>query len=297
MGSGPWGDGGWGDGSWGGGVDAADLVGVDVLAIRENVIRVEFSKAVWLTNLLDAADASRIEKWAITANASTTGLTGDVARDVTVIAASLSTVDDGIAEEDVGRFVDLTLDRPMTPWPAEYAVSWSSIFSSDLESEASGAAAFQAVYRQVATPTLEQSRPSRDVANPQTAAAARTATGQALALGTFGVGDDGDYATDEGVINLKKRVTRRLVTKRGAFAHLPDYGVGVPYYAKQLATSERVSSLRADAEDQVMREPDVEKARVALVQDSRTPGLARLRVAIKSKAGPPVAFDVPLAWD
>jgi hypothetical protein len=293
MGTGAWGDGSWGAGSWGGGVGIGFQF-LDAIAIRENALRVEFSAAVYFSSLLDPGDASVVTNWSITANHDSVGLNGDNARDVNVILVTQSTVDDGVALSDTARFLILTLDRPFTAWPAQYGVTWSGIFSDDLTVSSSGTFFFNATYRQLEAPQIQVPSPSRDMANPQTLSAAQSSLPQPVGpyvLGAFGVDHSGDYATDEGDVNLKKRILRRLMTRKGAFAHLPNYGVGVPDEVKKLGTAATISRLRADAEAQISQEPDVQQVRVVLVIDSATPDLVRLRVAVKTKLGKPVAFD------
>lgn len=295
IGTGAWGEGSWGFGSWGGAIGEG-FTFVDAIAIRENVIRLEFDRKVSFTNLLGTDDASRVELWSITPVAGTVGLSGDPTRLVRVVQVTLSGEDDGVAIADRGRFLNLVLDRPMTPYPGEYVVSWFDVFSSDLGSSSSGTANISSLYRLLEPPQLEVARPSKDFANPQTIGAATTSLPQpnaAFTLGTFGVDDTGDYALDEGVVNLKKRIIRRLVTRKGAFAHLPNYGVGIPEQAKKLGQAIVISKLKAEAEVQIAQEPDVLQSRVIVVINSETPNLVRFRVAVKSKAGKPIAFEVP----
>lgn len=293
--SGAWGSGTWGSGSWGGGGEDFEDEGFAV-AIRENVVRVEFSQEVFFTGLLEPEDASRREKWTVTEDASTAGLTGDAARPVAVVRAELAGAEDGVGEADYGRFVNLILDRPLTPFPSAYSVAWEGVFSADLSVEAEGSAGFQGAYRRVDQPTIESPRKSMDFANPQTVAAARTSVPNptaAIVLGTFATGDDGDYAVDEGVQSIRKRCMRRIFTRKNGFAHLPGYGVGLPQAAKKNGSPDTLASLRADAEEQISREPDVARVRVQIVRSSATPSLVRFRAAVKPKFGPAFAFDAP----
>lgn len=259
---------------------------LDALAIRENVVRVEFDEAVSLTGLLEASDASKTEKWIVQADPATTGMDGEPARAVSVVRVELATEADGVAEGDVGRFVNLVLDRPMTSFPAAYDLSFFEIYSADLGSMLSGTARVFATHAYLEPPKVDAGKVSRDFANPQGAKAAAV-------LGTFVIADDGDYATDQGPESLKKRVLRRLMTRKGAFAHLPNYGVGVPDEVKKLGTQAVLSRLRVDAEQQILEEPDVDQVRVGIFADSETPGLYRLRVAVRPKLGSPFAFEVP----
>lgn len=284
----------WGGSSWGGGPSGINFV--DAIAVRENVIRVEFTTPVEYTGLLEVSDASRPGAWSIAEVATTVGISGDAARPVSIIRVDLPGLAEGIEPEDLGRFVDLVLDRPMTPWPAAYDVSWSEIYEKGLETVSSGVAQVQATYRLIEPPRVDVARPSRDFANPQTLSGARDSLPQpeaSLALGTFRTDSSGDYAADEGIASLKKRIVRRLMTRKGAFAHLPNYGVGVPDKAKTLGTSAAIAALRADAEAQVLQEPDVAQARVVVITSADHPSLVRFQVFVRPKVGSPIAFEVP----
>ncbi len=268
-----------------------------MVAIRENVIRVEFESPIFLSGLLEPQDAARVEKWSISADESTTGLDDSTARQVRIVRVELTGSDDGVVLSDSGRFVNLILDRPMTPFPAVYGVSWSDIFSRDLTETLSGGATLFSTYRRIEPPTTEAPRKSGDFANPQTVSAARESFANPLGdfvLGTYGVGDDGDYALDAGNVALKKRAFRVLMTRKNGFAHLPGYGVGIPEAAMKLGTPVTITSLRADAEEQLSKDPDVAKARVVIVQSLDQPDLVRFRVALRPKVGKPFAFDVPI---
>ncbi len=266
---------------------------LDALPIRENVVRVEFSEAVHLTRLYEAIDAARPEKWTMTPDTTTIGYSGDVARAVGIADVALATEEDGIEEADLGRFVNVTLDRPMTPFPASYTLEWVDIYAADQGSTSSGTAIVLATYRLLTQPQVDVVRPTRDFANPQLFSDATVSVGDPFSLGTFGVADDGDYAFDEGLASLKKRVIRRLITKKGAFAHLPEYGVGIPYEGKKLGTTAVLSRLSGEAEAQLRREPDVAQAKVTPFLDSERPGLVFFRIVVRQRAGNPVAFEVP----
>ena len=288
-----WGSGGWGNIPWGGG-SAGTLDLVDALAIRENVVRVSFSNPVYFSGLLDAGDASRVEKYQVLFVPGTIGLDGEQVRPVTVVDAQLA-VEDGLTNPAI---LDLTVDRPMTAYPALYLVTVTDVFSDDLVVSVTGSLQVQAVYKLIAAAQLDTTKQSADIANPQTLAAMLDPlpdTTDPQVLGTITYDDSGDYAFDEGVTNLKKRVIRRLVTRKNAYAHLPGYGVGVPDYQKRLATASTQAFLAADAEAQIGQEPDVAKARVTVVADRAFPNLVRFRVAIIPKSGPPTRFDVPFA--
>ncbi len=252
-------------------------------AIRENAVRVEFSEVVHLSGLLEPKDASLVSHWAVTPDASTTGMAGDVARAVGVVRVEFADERDGVADADYGRFVNLYLDRPLTPFPASYELAWTDVWADGLATSTTGASSFYGTYRVLTEPSLEAGRTSRDFAAPA----------DPYSVGGFGVDVTGDYAFDEGMACLRKRIIRRLTTRKGAFVHLPNYGVGVPGELKRLASSETLSRLKGEAEAQIAEEPDVLLVKVSVQVDPDVPSLIRFRVAVQPKIGKPVAFTVP----
>ncbi len=261
-------------------------------AWRENVIRLEFPLPVYFSRILDAADASDPRKFSVTPVSGAVGKNGQAARAVTVVEVQLAT--EGVAEGDAGRFVDLVLDRPMTPHPASYHVTATDLWSADLEETMSANLTLGSgsVYRALAPPRLDAAVPSRDISYPQSNSLAAALSGEPASFAPDGTGD---YAVDEGEDSLRKRCTRRLVTKPNGFAHLPGYGVGIPDHAKRLALASVIVSLTTEAEVQIAREPEVAKARVRIL--TPVPGLARVQIFIRPKRGRPVMYDVPFTTD
>jgi hypothetical protein len=194
-----------------------------------------------------------------------------------------------------GFVVDLTLDRPMSPYPAAYLVTVTDLFSADLSEEIlDESQTTSAVFRELARPRMDEPSPSRDIASPMTASGA--AASGVPALGSYLADSTGDYAIDQGQQSLKKRLWRRLVTEPGSFSHLPpDYGVGIRGYAKRLASSVVRSRLATTCEAQFAREPEVAKVKVALVAASaRDPGAFILRVYVRTRIGLSQRFDMPV---
>lgn len=290
-----WGGGPWGSAPWGsGGVGTLTLD--EALAIKENVIRLTFSQPIYFSTILDPPDGSIVTKYVTGVVAGTVGRDGEPVHPVNVIAVALATVQGGIDQADYGRIVDVTLDRPMSPYPARYTITVSGIFSEDLVFELGATTfGFYANFKQLQPPQIDTPRPSRDMANPQTDSGLTDTIPNPNAgqLGTFPVDASGDYAFDEGIENFKKRVFRRLVTSPGKFAHLPGYGVGVPDYGKRLAVSAIITSLASQAETQIQLEPETAKVRVLPVVDPNVPGLVRFRVLVQMRSGSGQRFDVP----
>lgn len=271
---------------------------LDTLAIRENTVRVHFDEAVYYSSLLDLADASIATKFTLLTVAGTSGMDGQPVRPVTVVRVDLPTALDGISEDDLGTYLDLVLDRSMTPYPGGYVLS---ILSGNVFNEAISDSVpdtefpVAAVHKQLTSPQVDTARPTRDFANAQTLSAVQASYPlvDSSNLGSIAPDDTGDYAFDEGEVNFKKRVLRRLVTSPGKFAHLPNYGVGIPDHGKRLAISSVLTALAAAAETQIALEPETGRVRVRAIVDQDTPGLVRFQVLVRPKIGPPVRFDVP----
>jgi hypothetical protein len=291
-----WGASRWGGSAWGGSTGGALALNA-VLAIRENVVRLAFNVPVYFSTILDPPDASEPEKYAVTPVAGTTGLDGEAARTVTPVLVTLpSAALDGIPPVDEGRFVDVTLDRPLSAEGALYEVTVQDLFSKDLATTITSATlALDGLFRRLVPPQVDAAPVTRDLSNVQVlsepgSAAAPTRT---VEMGTIRADDSGDYAFEEGTSTLKKRVLRRGVTRKNGFAHLPGYGVGIPDLGKHLAISANISAIAADYQAQILREPDVAQARVRPIVDPSVPGLVRFQVTVKPKVGRPQLFDVP----
>lgn len=293
-----WGSGSWGAGPWGGEGVGSGLALLTAQAVRENVIRLEFSEPLYFSTFLEPADGSDARKYVVEAVDGSAGSDGEVTREVSVVTAALAGPDVGVSQTLYGSVVDLTLDRPMTSFPSIYTVTVSELFSSTLV-DALPTASLQVmgVFKQLDQPTLDSPEQSRDIANPQTllgAISAGISTPDApLLLGTYTIDDTGDYALDSGQENLRKRVLRRLMTKTNGFMHLADYGVGVPQQGKKLTQQSVLSGLAAKAEKQIALEPDVAKVRVVPKVDPNVPGLVRFQILVRPVSGPPRVYEVP----
>lgn len=265
------------------------------LAIADNTLRLYFSLPVYYSGILDAQDASEIGFYSVSEVAGGVGIDGNPIRPVTGVFAQLPT--DGSPVD--GSIIDLVLDRPMTPWPVQYTVSVSGLKgASGGNTFAPQSYTLYAVYRQLSQPTLEQAVPSRDYANPNTTQSMQdslVANNGAFNLGVYVVDSTGDYAFDSGNTSLKKRVVRRLVTRKGRFAHLPNYGVGVPSYGKLLNRASTRTQIASDAETQIALEPDVSSVTVSIVNDPTVPSLVRFNMVIIPKVGNPQRLSVPFA--
>lgn len=114
-----------------------------------------------------------------------------------------------------------------------------------------------------------------------------------IPLGGWNVDDSGDFATDTDIESLKKRIFRRLTTTRGAFSFLPAYGIGLKL--KEIAGVAETQALKADIQQQILREPEVRGVDVML--SLRGEGSLTVTLAISTKHGALVNLQFTRAQD
>lgn len=285
-----WGGGRWGASPWGGGT-TEDLQLLAVSSVRENAIQLTFSEAPFLDGLLSPNDASDPRRYAITPVPGGIGLDGLPVRPVIPLFAEASN-----AALTFGAQLILWLDRPMSPFPTQYVVAVNNLLTSATQLPLDPAFTSGQVFglQRVRIPNDPTTvLPNRDFANPQTrsSGAGQLSIYSAAGLGAFAVDATGDYAIDDGLDNLKKRVLRRLLTRPGAFAYAPGYGVGVQLYSKQLGRASVRQKLAAEAERQIRLEPDVVAVQVTSAQ--RAPGLVVFTVLVQTITGLSARIDAP----
>jgi hypothetical protein len=285
---------GWGSGlgmtPWGG-EEGSELRLLLAAPIRENVVRIEFNHPVRFTGLLDPKDGSGVEHYEVV-EVDGTGLDGKPIHPVNVVGAELASVDGA-----GGRIIDVTLDRPLSHFPCRYNVVVNNLFSTDgfpleLCFTTVGIYGVQQTYQQ---PKLDNVAVSKDFANPQTLASTLDPLSNPFdpdLLGSIPVDEQGDYAFDEGIPSLKKRIYRRLITRKGAFVDKPDYGVGVMEVGKRLANRSTLEQLVAEAQKQIGQEPDVQSVKVKYQLDSDV-GMVRFIVLVRTVAGQAAKFEAP----
>jgi len=130
--------------------------------------------------------------------------------------------------------------------------------------------------------------------------AARKLYSQDLANPPFSVPDSvggtlvvtaGDYATVTGPDLVKKLIIRRLTTGPGDFFHLPNYGAGIQ--EKMPVRIANLTKMKADIENQVKLEPEVQDALASLTIDREGILLLQLQVQLKP-SGQSFSFNIPL---
>lgn len=299
--------GGWGGEGWGGGWSAgwggAGPFGLfNVIATAENIVTLFYQGGTpYLSGLLDPDDASTASHYTIEVVPGSEGYDGNPTQPVTVIFAQVS---------QAPFAIDLLLDRPMSPFPSQYTLTIEGIWSTNLstglpavlQNPDPAMATYYGVYRELQPQTPDVIAPSADFANPQSLAALvgttpvvpQSLSASTLLLGTYVV-DQGDYATDQGLISYKKRVLRRGVTVPGAFAFLPrSYGVGIPSYGKKLQRGSIRAKLAAAWQAQILEEPETATATVTQSQDPVNPGLVYFMVSATTKNNQRISFRMPV---
>lgn len=278
----------WGSDPWGSSFlpPGARLTLVSAFCPVENVVRLQFDVVPFFSGLLEPDDASSPVHYSFSPVGGSTGRDGLPPRPVTPQFAQVG--------EDFAS-IDVFLDRTMSPFPAQYVVSVTGL--TDVTNRQPmlpdpQTFRFFGIFKRIEPPNPHAAAPSRDFANPITARAAQLTNPR---LGTFVIDDTGDYAIDEGIASLKKRIVRRLFTTTGAFEHLPTYGVGIPKWGKKLASATTRSKIAADAQAQILLEPEVATATVTSQTDAANPGIVRFRVDVQTKTGQAFRASVPVA--
>lgn len=274
-----WGSSSWGSSPWGTGGEELQLLAAQ--PIHENVLRLEFNVAPRLSFLSDPRDGALPDRYSATPVDGTVGRDGLPPRSVTPFSIARAAV-----ALSRGRFVDVTVDRRLSPYPARYLVAVNRLVAFD-------------------GMPLDPARTSAEADGLRRALPVNLATrsiGRTDLAGTIEPPDgspyvpadaSGDVATDRGLASYRKRVLRRLLTRRGAFAHLPGYGVGTAAQIKRLATPSVRARLVADAEEQIRREPETKSVRASLAPIADEPGAWLLRLDIEAKAGS-LSVEAPL---
>lgn len=289
-----WGSLPWGGGPWGAGGTPLELL--DALAVKENVVHLTFSTAPYLSKQLDPHDASNPERFQIVNLAEPVGLDGHVARPVRPVLVERAKV-----KGSLGAVLAVTTDRPMSPVPSQYRVVVNQLIAEDggLLVPGKTAREFPGLYRQLRPQSPSSPTPSRDIANPQTYSAQLDPIPQAgdpHFLGVIPIDASGDYAFDQGISQLKKRIFRRLLTNPGSFPAIPNYGVGVLRYGKKLGAEAIRQQIVQDAEAQIAQEPDVAAVKVTAFSDPTAPSVTIFRIRVRpSGSQGTTQFDIPFS--
>lgn len=274
-----WGEAEWGGSSWGSGGEELRLL--RAFPVRENVARLEFNVPVALTFLADPRDGSLPGRYAFVPVEGTSGRDGLPTRPVSPFEVARAAV-----PLSAGRFLDVTVDRPFSPYPARYLASVNRLFALDGLPLLPGStsAEMDGLARGPRVVLPERAIGRRDLAGIVDDGAGPRQPVDAA----------GDVGTDQGLASYRKRLLRRLQTRRGAFVGLPSYGVGTASQIKQLARPSVRARLCAEAEAQARREPETLDASATIEPIAGAPGAWRLTLRVRARAGS-LTVDAALA--
>jgi phage baseplate assembly protein W len=226
-----WGDGSWGGSGWGG--DPADSGVEYAFALAVRIVRVRFRGAMQSSNGLRLHDAQNAQVWTVQeldslgAVASTNPVIGVVARSPLMF--------------------DLALRDDLRHYPVPYKVLFATLYT------AAGVPVplprfydFLGVGQ--SRSRVQQRTDVLDLRNDP------NPNGQSMG-GTLIVNTTGGYSTESGVELLRKLIIRRLITSRGGFYHLPNYGAGLA--VKEPVRPADLARVRRQLADELAQEPDV----------------------------------------
>jgi len=267
---------------------------MDALAIRENVVRITFDAQVKYTRILDPGDASDIERYSITPMAGTIGLDSELVRPVFPAAVERARV-----SMAAGSVLDVTTDRMMSPHPTQYRIAVNGLRSGSggLLDPQFTSKVFYGLHAGIPPRRADLAHRTRDIANQQNLAGMLDPLphSDSLIFGTIPVDSLGDYAFDEGIDSFRKRVFRRLLTRKGSFAWMPSYGVGVPDQIGQLARASVRGEIASDAEAQIREDPETLNVSCVFTQSPQAPSVWYLLVRVRTKTGEEIETSVPFS--
>lgn len=241
-----WGVGEWGVSPWGGSASGFDLVAA--WATSALTVRVRFSRRVATGSTIDGEPAGVWRPETYSLAVSSTSLVTPAEPVPSVMGAALV----------LPTEVDLRLDRPLGPTSVLYLLT---VNPDVVRSEAGARLAIHtSVFAGVTTRDTSPVAARTD-ADPQLVDIGYSFTPGANPVGLL-IGQDGDLALAESADTIRKRVVRRLVTVKGGFAWLRDYGLAPK--TSGLARRSALYDLRLDAQAQLEQEPFVSSASVQL---------------------------------
>lgn len=76
----------------------------------------------------------------------------------------------------------------------------------------------------------------------------------------------GDWASQSGPDQVKKKILRRLTTRKGGFYHAPNFGIDLP--VKKILTRSRILRAQKDIRREIVKEPGIVNAQATITIDS-----------------------------
>lgn len=246
-------------------------------SVAENRIRLYFAIAPLARNIGEYNDALDPEHYTLTVQEETVDRVGQPTRPTRVVAA--------VPVDELT--IDLILDRPMSSYGSLYTLSVEGLVDTTGAPLADQDFIILGVFKGIPAVGRDVVYNNRDLAYAVPVEGAEPSTGG------LQLDHRNDIGVDAGIIAWKKRVTRRLTTRKGEFTQHPNYGVEALNRVKQLAVPGIREALAVDAEEQIRLEPETRSASVIL-QPGSVPGVFYYRIKADTVFGM-TAFDVPVA--
>lgn len=255
----------YGTGYWGGGSVLAIEEFGKAYAVGDRVVRIELLVEPLHSTVTGQGDALNPRTWSITDPTSGRAWTVMAVREVSPLIYEILTF-----EVFPKHFTSLNLST--VTLKSAGGVPFPSL-------EFSFGGNFLAANNTDEAKTASRGYLPKDLANVQVAPAVPGAAADMVG-GTLEIESSGDYATMYGEALVRKLILRRLVSKKGDFFHLPDYGLGLRE-KEPLPTSD-LRKLAAAIEQDVALEPEVEAVKANLSYSAAASALVvQLRVRLK----------------
>lgn len=274
-----WGKDPWGTGIWAGVVPAPPLVLDSAVAISTKEVEVTFNRDPQIIAPTADGDALNPNTWVI------------------------QRLDDGFFFSILGVLqteplkIVINVLQDFGPSTVQHRVLSTTLLDSEgnpISSPPLNSADFAGILaaeaKDAPTRARNQSNAIRDIANPPVPP---NVMGTNVG-GTLVINSAGDYELESGNPLLKKLIIRRLITLRGGFFHLPDYGVGLG--SKELLPAANLIQLRAEIIRQIQREPEVEDASVRLLLGTQNDLTVRIGAKLRASEDP-LSFSLQLSSD
>lgn len=97
----------------------------------------------------------------------------------------------------------------------------------------------------------------------------------------FTITDQADYATVEGIENVRLALYRRLTTRPGEYRYKPNYGAGLGTHAKRKFTKTTRDEMIHRVREQVAQERRVEEILEVAIERDETTQVVVLRLSVK----------------
>lgn len=223
-----------------------------------NTVDVEFSDAIRYLDPADPRDTMHLEAYTVTGPAAPARLVQAVTK-----------VDD--------ETIRLWFDGDLVPGEA-YTIAFSGLYSAIGAALPPTSGSFVAFGPdRVPLPLVKQPAGRFDIRNPQ----APSDAPQNEPLGTVVIDDSGDLGIETGRPYLRKRILRRLSTRKGTMFHEPAYGLELKQGG--LYRPAELRALQLDVEAQVRQERDVVAARASVRE--LVPGVVYLSLKVRDNLG------------